>query len=146
VPFATAPSSSALIAEPLNATVNSLCMLAVDARADHPGARIIASSMFASGKCIPRGIYVIWEMLDPTRHQRVTRVGQTRDLSQRIKQHRSTWGWGYRDRDLRVTWARVEDSFARNRVEEFLAYKLHPRIGERFPRRGPLAVNVPFLL
>jgi hypothetical protein len=40
----------------------------------------------------------------------------------------------------------VDDHLARSRIEEFLAYKLSPRIGERFPRHGPMAVNIPFLL
>jgi hypothetical protein len=52
------------------------------------------------GKAHAPGVYVIWEMLDPTLHQRVMRVGQSGDLSQRIKQHRSNWGWHYRGRDL----------------------------------------------
>jgi hypothetical protein len=73
---------------------------------------------------------------------RVLRVGQG-EIVTRIYAHRCNWGHFYRDRDLRVTWARVPDQMLRNRIERSLAVGCRPRMGTRFPRVVPLVVNLP---
>ncbi|SRR5713226_6742181 len=86
------------------------------------------------------GVYVIWHGGE---HPATVRVGQgvVRD---RLAAHRE-------DRDVQasshfglfVTWAQVS-SAQRDGVEKFLADSLNPKVGERFPNRAPIAVNLPW--
>ena len=80
-----------------------------------------------------------------SRRARVVYVGQ-RFIENRIRQHRRKCSKVLRtvpDRNLRVTWARVDSQEDRNCIESFLAEYLHPVVGDRWPGAYPIQVNLP---
>ena len=87
------------------------------------------------------GVYVIWfGMLKP---DSIVRVGQGQ-ISKRLAEHRSDSEiLKYKRPDLFVTWAKV-DSTDCDGVEAFLADRLKPKVGDRFPDKPQIAVNFPF--
>lgn len=83
------------------------------------------------------GVYIIWQSKGP-----VIRVGQG-VIKDRLAEHRRD-GSITAYNNLFVTWA-VVPVFQRNDVERFLAEKLNPVVGERFPiPNSSIAVNLPF--
>lgn len=82
-----------------------------------------------------KGVYVIWSAGDD-----VIRVGSG-DIKDRVAAHR-------KDNDiteypnLLVTWAKVPEDKMEG-VEKYLADKYEPKVGERFPKRTPIPVNLP---
>jgi hypothetical protein len=87
------------------------------------------------------GVYVIWyqAVLEPV----VVDIGQG-FIEDRLYAHRmdpSLWPyWGF---GLRVTWAAVP-SHLRDGVERYLADRLHPLIGRRYPDVPPIPVTLPW--
>lgn len=86
------------------------------------------------------GVYIIWHDGDePT----TVRVGQG-VIRDRIAAHRKDPDvQAYARWTLYVTWAYVAQVH-RDGVEAFLAEVLNPLIGERFPDRKPIPVNLPW--
>jgi len=81
------------------------------------------------------GVYIIWQD-----GGLIIRVGQG-EIRGRISKHRSDKQiTAYNN--LLVTWARVS-SWERGGVERFLAEKLNPVIGSKFPDVLPIPVNLP---
>ena len=86
------------------------------------------------------GVYIIWHGGE---NAHTVRVGQG-VIRDRITEHR-------KDRDiiiyahfnLYITWARVPSEY-RDGIEKYLADKLNPLVGERFPKRAPIEVNLPW--
>jgi len=87
------------------------------------------------------GVYVIWHEGNPGR---TVRVGQG-DVKDRLGKHRADSEiLAYKKKGkLRVTWAEVP-SAQRDGVENYLAAKLNPLLGEAFPDCAPIAVNFPW--
>jgi hypothetical protein len=82
-----------------------------------------------------KGVYVIWNDKDKT-----IRVGSG-IIKDRIAAHREDKEiTAYKD--LKVTWAEVSANQMEG-VEKFLADQLNPKVGERFPDRTPISVNLP---
>lgn len=82
-----------------------------------------------------RGVYIIWSNVDG-----VIRIGSG-IIKDRIADHRDDEeinGYG----SLNVTWARVNANQMQG-VEKYLADELNPEVGERFPNRTPIPVNLP---
>jgi hypothetical protein len=90
------------------------------------------------------GVYIIWHAADTANKipSRIVRVGQG-TIRDRLTAHRvdpeikkfSVYG-------MYATWARVQ-SGQRNGVERFLADKLRPLVGDKFPDVTPIPVNLP---
>ncbi|TVK90676.1 hypothetical protein AYI83_21490 [Shewanella algae] len=82
-----------------------------------------------------KGVYIIWS------GETVVRVGSG-IIKNRIADHRDN-----RDitkyPDLKVTWAKVNANQMEG-VEKYLADTLSPVVGERFPERTPIEVNLPW--
>jgi hypothetical protein len=86
------------------------------------------------------GVYIIWHTGDPSK---TVRVGQG-VIRDRISSHRedaeiqaySTYG-------LLVSWVSVLSQY-RDGIEAYLAARLDPLVGERFPTRAPIEVNLPW--
>jgi len=86
------------------------------------------------------GVYIIWHR---GAHPATVRVGQG-IIKDRLATHRN-------DRDIQafahlglsVTWASVAAPY-RNGVEAFLATRLTPEVGERFPNSRPIEVTLPW--
>jgi len=86
------------------------------------------------------GVYVIWH---GGQYPAVVRVGQG-NIRNRFQSHRSDPDiQRYAGLNLFVTWASVA-SRDRDGVEAFLAQQLQPLVGERFPQRNPMVVNLPW--
>jgi hypothetical protein len=92
------------------------------------------------------GVYIIWhgKWITSLTPARTIRVGQG-NIWQRLPEHHSdpavTW---YRQfGPLAVTWATVSPLLV-DGVERFLASRLNPLIGDRFPNAVPIAVNLPW--
>lgn len=86
------------------------------------------------------GVYVIWHGGDIPA---TVRVGQG-DIKARLTAHRSdSEVQRYVDQTLYVTWASVPAS-SRDGVERFLASKLKPLVGKRFPDEENIPVNLPW--
>jgi hypothetical protein len=86
------------------------------------------------------GVYVIWH---GGQSPATIRMGQG-VIRDRLQAHRNDSGvQAYAHLRLYVTWASV---LARDRdgVEAYLAQQLQPLIGERFPQRLPIPVNLPW--
>jgi hypothetical protein len=88
------------------------------------------------------GVYIIWyeENGSPV----TVRVGQGA-IRDRLREHRE-------DKEIQsyshfgpllVTWASVGEK-DRDGVEAYLAQELEPKVGERFPDRKPIEVNLPW--
>jgi len=85
------------------------------------------------------GVYMIWYR-GP--NNPVVRVGQG-VIRDRLAAHRKDAAvQAYADRTLPVTWA-VVPAAQRDGVEKFLADQYSPLVGERFPDRIPIGVNLP---
>ncbi|MBC8254981.1 MAG: hypothetical protein H8E35_13290 [Ardenticatenia bacterium] len=86
------------------------------------------------------GVYIVWHGGDDGA---TVRVGQG-VIRDRLAAHRSDPEIAaYADLGLHVTWAAVAAS-SRDGVEAFLAQRLEPKVGERFPNRTPIEVNLPW--
>jgi len=84
------------------------------------------------------GIYIIWH---GGHNAWTVRVGQG-DIKDRLLNHRKDKEiLEYKDYGLWVTWARVDLKY-RDGIEAYLANELNPRVGERFPDRRPIEVNL----
>ena len=85
------------------------------------------------------GVYLIWcGGLSP----RWVRIGQG-DIKDRLSKHRSEPKiLVYRRHKLFVSWASVDRSKV-DGVEAYLATQCNPLVGERFPDRIPIPVNIP---
>jgi hypothetical protein len=85
------------------------------------------------------GVYIIWHGGD---NGATVRVGQG-IIRDRLKAHRDDPQINaYTNLGRFVTWASVSQDY-RDGVEAFLAEKLNPMVGERFPTRTPIEVNWP---
>jgi hypothetical protein len=85
------------------------------------------------------GVYVIWHGGDNPRWVRVGQ-GKIKDrLAAHLKDPRVT---AYRQSRLFVTWAEVPTHLL-DGVEKFLSDECDPLVGERFPDRNPIPVNLP---
>lgn len=83
------------------------------------------------------GLYIIWS----SEKTNVIRIGSGQ-IKSRILAHRKD------DKinsypDLYVTWAKVNGNQMEG-VEKFLSDRLNPKLGERFPDRTPIEVNLPW--
>ena len=86
------------------------------------------------------GVYIIWH---GGSNPATVRVGQG-VIRDRLKAHRNDPQISaYANLGLLVTWASVSQS-QRDGVEAYLAQKLNPKVGERFPTRAPIEVNLPW--
>jgi len=82
-----------------------------------------------------KGVYVIWNDED-----NAVRVGSG-IIKDRIADHRKDKEiTAYKN--LKVTWAEVNGNQMEG-VEKYLADELEPVVGERFPKRTPISVNLP---
>ena len=88
------------------------------------------------------GVYIIWHEGNPSR---VVRIGNG-DIKDRLGKHRKDEKiTAYAQKGtLRVTWAAVPSLSDREGIENFLADKYPPLVGERFPDVDPIGVNLPF--
>ena len=83
-----------------------------------------------------RGVYIIWSSgFDVVRI--VSGV-----INDRVAAHRDDEEITAYD-NLLVTWAEVNANQMEG-VEKFLADKYDPKVGERFPNRNPISVNLPW--
>lgn len=86
------------------------------------------------------GVYIIWH---GGNNPATVRVGQG-IIKDRIAEHRNDpQVQAYAPLGLFVTWASIATNY-RNGVEAFLAAKLSPKVGERFPNVVPIEVNLPW--
>ena len=86
------------------------------------------------------GVYIIWCGGD---EPATIRVGQG-VIRDRLRAHRNDEDiQAYKDLVLYVTWALVAPSY-RDGVEAYLADILEPLVGERFPDRTQIEVNLPW--
>ncbi|NOR44459.1 MAG: hypothetical protein GQ534_02645 [Candidatus Delongbacteria bacterium] len=87
-----------------------------------------------------KGVYIIWV---DNKDKTVVRLGQG-DIAVRLKDHRNTSEITDFNKEgkLLTTWTNIEDENLGG-VEAFLADKLEPKIGERFPDEEPIEVNLP---
>lgn len=86
------------------------------------------------------GVYIIWHG-DP--NPATVRVGQG-IIKDRLLGHRQDPAiLAFKNHGLFVTWAKLTAS-SRDGVERFLAEKLNPKVGARFPDAMPLEVNFPW--
>ncbi|HIH2750278.1 hypothetical protein L3V59_36275 [Burkholderia aenigmatica] len=81
-----------------------------------------------------KGVYIIWS------GDKVVRLGSG-IIKNRLAEHRENKEIT-KYPDLRVTWAQVNANQMKG-VEKFLADKLDPLVGERFPDRTQIPVNLP---
>jgi len=85
------------------------------------------------------GVYLIWH---GGTNPRWVRVGQGK-IRERLAEHRANPQiLAFRQHKLYVTWAVVPE-VQRDGVEAFLAAYCAPLVGERFPDRQPITVNLP---
>lgn len=86
------------------------------------------------------GVYIIWH---GGQHASTVRVGQG-IIKERLRAHRlDSEIQAYNNNTLYVTWASVSlDN--RDGVEKYLADRLNPLVGDRFPDRQPIPVNLPW--
>jgi len=82
-----------------------------------------------------KGVYIIWSGED------VIRIGSG-VIKDRIAAHREDKEITAYE-NLKVTWAEVNANQMEN-VEAYLANVLEPLVGERFPDRNPIEVNLPW--
>jgi hypothetical protein len=87
------------------------------------------------------GVYIIFYM-DGSRPKTIS-LG-TGEIANRFADHRNDKEiTRYGDAGLLVTWAEVPAN-QQEGVERFLALALQPMVGDRFPDRVPIQVNLPF--
>ena len=82
------------------------------------------------------GVYVIWSTTD----NKAVRVGSG-IIKDRIAEHRKNQEIT-KYKNLKVTWAKVPKESMEG-VEKYLADQYNPKVGERFPDRVPIKVNLP---
>lgn len=86
------------------------------------------------------GVYIIWHV-GP--NLVTVRIGQG-VIRDRLAAHRNDLEvQANAHLNLLVTWASVEATY-RDGVEAYLANRLDPKVGERFPNRRPIEVNLPW--
>ena len=88
------------------------------------------------------GIYIIWHGGSTPA---TVRVGQG-NIRERLAQHRKdSEVQKYEPEGLYVTWASVSNQFC-DGVESYLAWKLQPKVGKRYPNpvTGQIIVNLPW--
>ena len=86
------------------------------------------------------GVYIIWH---GGPNAATVRVGQG-NIRERLTAHRNDPEvQKFESLALYVTWAKVQ-STERDGVEIFLAQKLSPKVGDRFPNKTPTQVNLPW--
>ncbi len=86
------------------------------------------------------GVYIIWHGGPKAA---TVRVGQG-VIRDRLRAHRSdTAIQAFSEQGLYVTWAAV-GAGDRDGVETYLASRLNPLVGDRFPLRIPIEVNLPW--
>ena len=86
------------------------------------------------------GVYIIWHA---GQNPATVRVGQG-SIRDRLSEHRQEKEiLAYQSYNLYATWAQVAAN-QRNGVERYLAEKLNPKIGSRFPDVTPITVNLPW--
>jgi len=86
------------------------------------------------------GVYIVWHA-GP--NPATVRVGQGM-IRDRLAAHREDEDvQAYTDMVLYATWASVA-KMHRDGIEAFLAGRLNPKVGERFPARTPIEVNLPW--
>jgi hypothetical protein len=83
------------------------------------------------------GVYIIWS----ASIRKVVRIGSG-IIKNRIAEHRENKEITQYT-ELKVTWAKVNKSQMEG-VEKFLADTYEPLVGERFPDRMPISVNLPW--
>ncbi len=81
------------------------------------------------------GVYIIWAGTE------TIRVGSG-IIKNRLKEHRENPEIKAYSNPM-VTWAKVNGNQMEG-VEKYLADSLNPKIGERFPDRTPIEVNLPW--
>lgn len=87
------------------------------------------------------GDYIIWYGEDDS--PVTVRVGQG-VIKDRLEAHREDKEvQAYKRFGLLVTWASVAKKY-RDGVEAYLAQELESKVGERFPDRDPIEVNLPW--
>jgi len=85
------------------------------------------------------GVYAIWHGGQATKW---VRIGQG-IIKQRLSAHRNDPAiLAYKQNTLYVTWASVP-AHQLDGVEAYLAQQCNPLVGERFPDRTPIPVNLP---
>ena len=90
-----------------------------------------------------RGVYVIWNPEMDSHSTNVVRVGQGH-INGRLADHRNDSEiTDHGKDDLRVTWAAVKGQVNRRGIERYLADRLNPLVGSRFPDVTPIQVNLP---
>jgi len=82
-----------------------------------------------------KGVYIIWSGND------VIRLGSG-VIKERLKAHRDNQEI-VKYPNLKVTWAKVNANQMEG-VEKYLSDVLSPKVGERFPDRTPIEVNLPW--
>lgn len=86
------------------------------------------------------GVYIIWH---GGNSPATVRVGQG-IIKDRLAVHRKdSQVQAYAELGLFVTWAQVSAKY-RDGIEAYLAQKLNPKVGERFPTVDSLQVNLPW--
>jgi len=86
------------------------------------------------------GVYIIWH---GGSKPATVRVGQG-IIKDRLAAHRTDpQVQAYAQLGLFVTWASIPETY-RHGVEAFLAAKLNPIVGERFPNVVPIDINLPW--
>ena len=85
------------------------------------------------------GVYCVWH---GGTNSRWVRIGQG-DIKERLANHRKDKEiLAYSKFELFVTWVQVATN-QRNGIEAYLANECKPLVGERFPDRTPIPVNLP---
>ena len=86
------------------------------------------------------GVYIIWH---GGQNSATIRVGQG-FIRDRLSVHRTEPEiLKYKPYGLFVTWVRVSAN-QRDGVERYLAERLNPKVGSRFPDADPIVVNLPW--
>jgi len=86
------------------------------------------------------GVYIVWH---GGHNPWTVKVGQG-NIKDRLAKHRIDKDiLVYRSYNLWVTWAKVDLKY-RDGIEAYLANTLSPKVGERFPNRFPIIVNLPW--
>jgi len=85
------------------------------------------------------GVYLIWH---GGQNPWTVRLGQG-GIAERLSEHRRDQEvLAFRESGLKVSWAQV-DRVYRDGVEAYLASVFDPKVGDRFPDRVPIKVNLP---
>jgi hypothetical protein len=86
------------------------------------------------------GVYIIWHGGE---RPSAVRIGQG-VIRERLRAHRDDPEiQAFKSLTLYVTWASVPETY-RDGIETFLAQKLQPKMGARYPAARLIEVNLPF--